>query len=144
MKADATTETAVRAVLDKVAEAYGKRDITLLSSAFAPDPDVVMYGTGADEKRLGLGEIQAQAERDWSQTDSAEVTYEWTSISAAGPVAWAAADASFRLKADGQEMALPARITFVLEHRGGQWLIVQAHFSFPASGQSEGESFPAE
>jgi hypothetical protein len=34
-----------------------------------PDPDVFLYGTGADEKRQGLAEIQAQAERDWSQSD---------------------------------------------------------------------------
>ena len=144
MKADAMTEAAVKAVLDKVTEGYVKRDLALLLSAFAPDPDVVMYGTGADEKRIGQAGIQAQAERDWSQTESASVTYQWTSISAAGPVAWAATDASFSLKADGQEMTLPARITFVLEKRGEQWLIVQGHFSFPAAGQSEGESFPTE
>jgi hypothetical protein len=41
-------------------------------------------------------------------------------------------------------MTLPARITFVLEQRGGQWLIVQGHFSFPATGQAEGEAFPQE
>lgn len=144
MKADAMTETALKAVLDKVAEAYVQRDLALLLSAFAPDPDVVMYGTGADEKRIGLAEIQAQAERDWSQTESAAVTYEWSSISAAGSVAWAATDDSFNLKADGQEMTLPARLTFVLEKRGEQWLIVQGHFSFPAAGQTEGESFPTE
>ena len=144
MKADATTETVVKATVDKVTEGYAKRDMSLLLSAFASDPDVVMYGTGADEKRVGLAEIQAQAERDWSQTESAEVTYEWISVSSAGPVAWVATDASFSLKAGGQEMTLPARITFVLEKRGEQWLIVQAHFSVPAAGQSEGESFPTE
>lgn len=46
MKADAMTEAAVKAVLDKVAEGYTRRDLALLLSAFAPDPDVVMYGTG--------------------------------------------------------------------------------------------------
>jgi ketosteroid isomerase-like protein len=127
-----------------VTEGYTRRDLALLLSAFAPDPDVVMYGTGADERRIGLAEIQAQAERDWSQTEAAAVMYEWTSVSAADSVAWVATDASFNLKADGQEMTLPARITFVLEKRGEQWLIVRAHFSFPAAGQSEGESFPTE
>lgn len=143
MRADAMTEAAVKAVLNKVAEGYAKRDLALLRAAFAPDPDVVMYGTGADEKRVGLAEIQAQAERDWSQTEAAGVTYGWTSVSAAGSVAWAATDATFRLKTGGQEMTLPARITFVLEKRGEEWLIVQAHFSFPSAGQTEGESFAA-
>ena len=133
-KADAMTEAAVKAVLDKVAEGYAKRDLSLLRAAFAPDPDVVMYGTGADEKRVGLAEIQAQAERDWSQSEATTVTYGWTLVSAAGSVAWVATDAAFNLKAGGQEMTLPARITFVLEKRGEEWLIVQAHFSFPSSG----------
>jgi ketosteroid isomerase-like protein len=140
MKADSMTEAAVKAVLDKVAESYAKRDLVLLRAAFAPDPDVMMYGTGADEKRVGV----AEAERDWSQTEAAAMTYGWTSVSAAGSVAWAATDATFKLKAGGQEMTLPARITFVLEKRAEEWLIVQAHFSFPATGQAEGESFPTE
>ena len=144
MKADATTEAAVKAVLDKVADGYAKRDLALVLSAFAPDPDVVMYGTGADEKRIGLKEIQAQSERDWSQTEAASIKYEWTSVSAAGSVAWSASDASFHLKAGGQEVTLPVRVTAVLEKRGEQWLIVQGHFSLPAAGQAEGESFPTE
>jgi ketosteroid isomerase-like protein len=142
MKADVKTEAAVKSVLDKVAEGYAKRDLALLQAAFAPDPDVVMYGTGADEKRIGLAEIQVQAERDWSQTEAAAVTFGWTSVSAAGSVAWVATDAALNLKAGGQDMNLPVRITFVLERRGEDWLIVQAHFSLAASTQVEGESFP--
>jgi len=142
MKADAMTESAVKAVLDKVAEAYASRKMNVLKALFAPDPDVVMYGTGSDEKRVGLAEIQAQAERDWSQSESGAIVYEWISVSAAGPVAWAAADAAFNVTAGGQEMSFPARITFVLERRGDQWLIVQSHFSFPATSQAEGEAFP--
>src|SRR5215831_15734695 len=113
MKADAKTEAAVKAVLDKVAAGYARRDMALLRTAFAPDPDVLMYGTGADEKRLGLAEIQVQAERDWSQTETASLTYKWISVSAAGSVAWAATDAVLEVKAGGQSMTLPLRITFV-------------------------------
>jgi ketosteroid isomerase-like protein len=142
MKADAIIEAAVKAVLGKLAEGYAKRDLALLRAVFASDPDVVMYGTGADEKRVGLAEIEAQAERDWSQSESVSLTYGWTSVSAAGSVAWVAADTVFNVKAGGQAMSLHGRFTFVLEKRGEQWLIVQSHASFPAAGQAEGESFP--
>ncbi len=142
MQADTTTAAAVKAVLDKIAQAYASRDLDLLRSAVAPDPDVIMYGTGADEKRVGPAEIELQAQRDWSQTDSAEVRYGWMSISVAGNVAWAATDATFELNAGGQTLSLPARITIVVEKRGDQWLMVQSHFSFPAAGQEEGEAFP--
>ncbi|MBI5565217.1 MAG: nuclear transport factor 2 family protein [Chloroflexi bacterium] len=144
MKADSKTETEVKAVLNQLAESYATRDMNRLLAVCAPDPDHVMYGTGADEKRIGLAEIKAQAERDWAQTDSSTIAYSWTSVSSAGQVAWAAADAAFSFKADGQEMSLPARLTAVFEKRGDKWLIVQSHFSFPATGQTEGVSFPAE
>ncbi len=140
MKADAQTEAAVKAVMDGFAEYYAKRDLDGILALFAPDPDVVMYGTGADEKRVGLSEIKAQAERDWSQSDAASLTYEWTSVSSAGSVAWLAGDVVINAKIGEQEVTLPARFTGVFENREGKWLVVQAHISLGA--QAEGESFP--
>lgn len=142
MKVDAITEAAVKSVLDKFAEAYAKRDSDSLLALFAPDPDVVVYGTGADEKCVGLAKIKTHVERDWSQTEAVSLTYGWTSVSAAGSVAWVATDETFKVKAGGQETTLAARMTCVLEKRGDRWLIVQAHASLPAAGQAEGESFP--
>ena len=54
----------------------------------APDADVVLYGTGADEKRIGPEQIQSQDERDWAQTESIAMSFPWSSISGAGTVAW--------------------------------------------------------
>jgi ketosteroid isomerase-like protein len=142
MKADTKTENEVLAVLNKMSEAYARRDIDGIRAVVAPDPDVVMFGTGADEKRVGRAEIQAQAERDWSQTEATSFQLGEHAVSAAGMVAWAAADITFNVKAAGQELALPGRMTSVLEKRENHWLIVQAHFSFPAAEQAEGESFP--
>lgn len=142
MKADAQTEAAVMAVLERFAENYTKRDLEGNLALFAPDSDVVLYGTGADEKRVGLDEIKAQIERDWSQSDATSLTYEWTSVSAADSVAWVAADVTFKAKIGEQELTLDGRLTIVLENRAGKWLIVQGHFSLPVAEQAEGESFP--
>jgi ketosteroid isomerase-like protein len=142
MKADATTEAAVKAVLDKLSQSYATRDLETVLASFAADPDTVIYGTGADEKRVGLAEIQAQVERDWSQSEAAAISFRWTSVSAAGSVAWVATDSAFAIQAGGQKMTIPARITWVLERRGDKWLIVQAHFSVPFGEQAAGESFP--
>jgi hypothetical protein len=128
MNADATTEAAVRAVLDRLAEVYVTREVADLRAVFAPDPDVVMYSPGA-ERVVGLSAIQAKAESDWSRTEAAALTYGRVSISAAGPVAWAAVDADFTVRAGGQESTTPVHITFVLERRGEAWLIVHAHYS---------------
>ena len=107
----------------------------------APDADLVLYGTGADEKRIGPEQIQSQVERDWAQTESIAISFPWSSISAAGTVAWAAMDGAFKLRAGGQDMTIHGRASFVLEKRDGKWLIVDAHFSTAASGQEEGKSF---
>jgi len=130
MEADATTEVAVEAVLDRLAKVYISRDPELLRAVFAPDPDVVMFSPGAGERVVGLSEIVAKAEGDWSRSEAASLEYRRTSVSAAGPVAWAAVDADFTVRAGGQETTLPAHITFVLEKRGESWLIVHAHYSF--------------
>lgn len=142
MKADAGTEAEVRAILNQFADSYKERDMNALVGVFAQDADVMLYGTGADEKRVGLAEIRTQAERDWAQSEAGSISYGWTRISAAGSVAWAAADVSFDAKVGGEAFSFPGRLTAVLEKRGDKWLMMQAHLSFPAAGQEEGESFP--
>jgi hypothetical protein len=131
----------VKAALDKVAQGYARRDLALSRATFGPDPDVVMRSTEADEKRVGLAEIQKQVERNWSQSTSADLTYRWTSVSVAGSVASEVTDAAFTMKTEGREITLPVRITFVLENHGKEWLNIQAHFSFPTAGQAADESF---
>ena len=88
-----------------------------------------MYSPGTRERFVGLSEIEAKAARDWSRTEAASLTYRRTSVSAAGSVAWAAADADFTVKAGDDQTTLPVHITFVLERRGDEWLIVHAHYS---------------
>jgi uncharacterized protein (TIGR02246 family) len=140
MKADMQTTEEVKAALERLADAYASRDLAKFMACFAPDADVVLYGTGADEKRVGPEAIRTQVERDWAQTETAAMVFSWMSVSAAGPVAWAAVDSAFHLRASGQGIDLPARVSFVLERRAGTWQIVHAHFSVPAEGQEEGHS----
>lgn len=144
MKPDAATERVVLDALGAVLEAYRSRDADRLVALTAPDADVVLIGTGADERRVGAAELRLQAERDWSQSDSAAFELTWTSVSAAGVVAWVAGEGVVRVLAGGQEVVLPVRLTTVFEQRGGQWLLVHMHGSFPASEQGEGESWPTE
>jgi ketosteroid isomerase-like protein len=128
--------------MNRLVDSYKMRDMEALAACFAPDSDVIMYGTGADEKRVGLKEIRFQAQRDWAQSDAISMVFNKTSVSAAGPVAWVASDGSFQIRAGGQEFAAPARLSLVLEERDGDWLVVHAHFSVPATGQEQGDSIP--
>jgi ketosteroid isomerase-like protein len=142
MKANGKTEAAVMEVFNQFNKAYAQRDIDTIMALVAPDPDLVLLGTGADERRVGPAELKFQAERDWSQSEALAFELGWNSISAAGSVAWLAAEATGRGKVGGQEISFPVRLSAVLEQREGKWLFVQMHLSSPAPGQAEGESIP--
>jgi ketosteroid isomerase-like protein len=131
MKADAQTEAAVLAALNKITDAYAKRNLANLMTCFAPDSDVVLMACGAKKQRVGLAEIQAQAEHDWVISDAASFDFHWTSVSAAGPVAWLAAQGSVDWQSDGRRESFPVFLTAVLEQRGDQWLFVQWHGTAP-------------
>ena len=142
MKADAKTESEVRNVIAVLTDNYAKRNLAGFMACFAPDDDVILLGTGADEKRVGPAQIRAQVTRDWDQTEAIAMRFNDVAVSAAGGVAWATTDGAFDIRVGGEDMLLPARVTFVLERRDGAWLIVQSHFSTPSAGQDEGESIP--
>lgn len=144
MKADKEIEAAVRAVLEKMAEAYRKKDVDGLMSLYVSDPDVVSIGTGKDEKYIGLAQLRKAYERDFAQSQSVAITFDWLSVSAdaTGDIAWFASDITVRAKVSGKEVTFPGRLTGVMENRAGNWLIVLGHFSLPAAGQQEGHSFP--
>lgn len=141
MKLDPMSEREVASALQKLADAYAKRDLNAFIECFASESDILLYGTGADEKRMGFEQIIAQVQRDWSQTETAEMSFDWTLISGVGEVAWVAADGKFSFRSENRDMNFPVRITFVLVRRDGRWTIVQAHFSLPAFEQEEGQSF---
>jgi len=65
-------------VLDKFTESYAKRDLKIAISLIAPDADIVIYGTSADEKRIGPEKIKIQFERDWSQIENPALEHKWT------------------------------------------------------------------
>ena len=143
MNADEQTTSEVKKVLIHFGEAFSRRDMGSLSALIAPDPDVTLFGTGADEERVGLSEIKEQIQRDWAQSESASIDWTRLSVSAQGNVAWVAAHVTLKAKANGREMTFPGRITVVMDKRDGQWLIDQWHMSVPMTGQEEGQSFPS-
>ncbi|MBI4261328.1 MAG: nuclear transport factor 2 family protein [Actinobacteria bacterium] len=143
MRADTETEAAVMRSFDELWKAYETRDGDRLLSLFVPDGDVLLYGTGADEKRVGPAEIRANFERDWSQSETAYLSFDWHSVSSAGEVALVGADGAAHVRVEGQDVTMPVRATMAFERRGEKWLVAQMHVSTPAGEQAEGESWVA-
>ena len=67
MKADPKTEAAAMGVVRQWFEAFSKRDINGVTAFFAPEIDVVVIGTGKDEKWVGPNETKAILERAFAQ-----------------------------------------------------------------------------
>ena len=135
MKADVKTEAEVMTTLNRFIKAYQDKDLAGILKLFAPDPDVVFYGNGEDEKSIGIVGIREQAEHDWSQSSAVSLEIKWSSVSSAGAVAWLAADIEIHAGVGGIEMRLPARLTAILEKRVGEWLFMQWHASVPTIEQ---------
>lgn len=142
MRADKHTEKEVMTTLQTFADAWASRDINAVLGLFGPDPDVVVIGSGLDEKRLGRAELRDQLLREWAQSDAVSVEFGWHLVSASGVVAWVTADMVVHARIAGKHMTFPGRLTAVLEKRRGQWKWMQSHFSLPAVDQAKSESFP--
>jgi uncharacterized protein (TIGR02246 family) len=141
MRADPKTEAAVVNIVKEGFEAFTKRDLDAVLAFFAPDPDLVVIGTGRDEKCIGLAEIRNIFERAFAQFEEASFKFGWHSVSAAGSLAMLAADVTLYVKTSDRQISEQIRLTVVLEQRGDRWLIIQWHDSLPAAGQKEGQAF---
>ena len=141
MRADPKTEAAVMNIVQQSFEAFVKRDIDAVLSFFASDPDVVVIGTGRDEKCIGLVQIKVILERAFAQFKDASVEFGWHSVSVAGSAALVAADVILHIKTSDREVSEQVRLTVALERRGNKWLIIQWHDSLPAAGQKDGQAF---
>jgi ketosteroid isomerase-like protein len=135
MKADDVTEKEVMDVLSKFADCYSKRDIEGLMSLIASDPDVVLFSLDAEGKHIGLDEIKTQFESEWSQFEAASIEFNWTSISAAGTVAWVSANYLYKMTIKGHNIIFTCSVTIILEKRGDRWIMVHGHYSVPVVEQ---------
>lgn len=123
-------------------EAYTERDMSKLLSLFTQN--ATMFGTGVDEYRTGLKEIEEQVKRDWSQSERGELKLV-TLLSPSSNSTWAAANFTAHIQINGKVHTFePLRGTVIIEKEDDLWKIAHMHASFPNSLQAEGQSFPSQ
>lgn len=142
MKADQQTQTEVTQAFKGMFEACKKRDLQGVLSFWAPDPDIVVIGSGEDEKGIGIPQFTESLKRDWAQGEVLSIGVKNFAVSAAGMVAWFSADINLHVKVAEGELDMPLRLTGVMEKRYGRWLWVQMHLSTPSCEQEPGQSWP--
>jgi uncharacterized protein (TIGR02246 family) len=131
MKADTKVEAAVLAVMNEFVERYAQRDLEGVLELHTPDPDLVTFTP--EGRHVGLDALRALIAQDLAQFEAINWSYGSISVSAAGPVAWVAADTTLNLQGGGTEIALAGSLTMVFERRGDKWLIAHGHVSFQPS-----------
>jgi class 3 adenylate cyclase len=140
MKRDPELEKEVLAHLLEFNEAFKNHDLDRIRSQTSPD--IFGFGTGAHERFFTLEEFHEGEEQDVSQAENVERQWRWVAATQRDSLILFATecDMSWTIRG-GRHMAL-ARLTGAMERYEGGLRVVQLHMSFPAAGQSEGQSWP--
>ena len=143
--AAASTGAELKAVDDKFAAAFAKEDLEGVVALYADDatvmdPGPALWYRGKAEIRKGFADFFAGVEslklalHDFSYTVKGDVGY------SAGLF-----EISFKDAKSGQMVQMSGRASSVLEKRGGKWVYVIDHASFPVPPPpGAGEEHPAE
>jgi ketosteroid isomerase-like protein len=125
-------ESAIETLLWEYADAYHRQDVDALLDMHSPAGDAVLIGSTAEERSVGLEEIEAASRSEFARSNPVRLRYSWMSVAVRGPVACVAAECTASAMHDGDRRTVPARLTLVVENGGERWFIVQQHFSQPS------------
>lgn len=126
----------------QVCEGYKKRDLDFLLNLFSKN--INLWGSGLDEYRVGLKQLEEQLKRDWTQSEKGEIAV--ISFVPTPPHAlWAAAICQAKITIAGKEYIFEhLRGTIIIEQEDRLWKIAHMHASFPDYRNAENASFPSQ
>ena len=137
-------EKELAAVVRDWIRAYESRDKALVRQICSDSTKAFHYGTGKDEKIEGLSALLEQLDRDWRQSDKANIELNEVKCQAFdNRFGWIACEMIPSITIAGETHVLPAlRGTMVVVKTDAKWKIVHSHVSWPYALQPEGSSFP--
>jgi uncharacterized protein (TIGR02246 family) len=124
--------------IDQWFRAIEVKDAEMLRDVICDDPEMVFFGTDAQERWIGRDEFIAAQEEFFNATSESrmQIYNKTIQISKSGTVAWTSCMMDWDILAGEQPMHLEGlRGTFIFEKREENWMIVQGHGSQPVSGQ---------
>jgi len=128
----------VEIVLDQHIQLLKTEDMELLTAIYAHDPDMINIGTDATERIVGWEELKdlMQQQFDMTETNSVGVRERVIHIHTSGSVAWFSEILDWELTFNEETIEMEGlRATGVLDNRGGNWLLVQVHYSVPTNSE---------
>jgi len=116
-------------LLRQFLEGYNKRDLAYIRNLCLPN--IQMLGVAVDGCLVGLKEVEAQFEINWSQSEKSSIDV-MHCIPGSSDALWTAAlcTAKFTIK-DQQHILENFRCTLAVEKQDDTWKIAHVHASFP-------------
>ena len=125
-------------VLEQYIVANENKDLSLVEQIWAPDGDIILYGTASKDRLMGWNNIRNAFKKQFATIDNIFITTseQYIKLNETGNTAWFAEILKYNYMKDGKAKSLDGlRFTGVLKHcHDGKWRIVQAHLSIPAEG----------
>lgn len=127
-------------VFNQFCEAYKSRNLSMALALCTKN--INLWGSGVDEYRVGLKQVEEQLKRDWSQSEKGEIEIV-SFIPTSDHSLWSAALCKAKITIDGVEHIFEQlRGTIVIEQEDGVWKISHMHTSFPDYRNAAQSSFP--
>lgn len=129
------SKKAVANVLEKYVIANENQDFSMIEQIWAPDSDIVLFGTNSDEKLMGWNNIKKAIKQQFASISETYIspTHQFIRVGPNQNVAWFAEILNYNFVYQGKARSFEGvRFTGVMERKNDKWKIVQAHLSIPA------------
>jgi len=125
--------------LNQWISAHQNENVDMIETILCDDPDMIIFGTDAQERMMGKDEFIAAQKKFFEETSESKIEIYKTTIKLckSGNVAWTSCLLNWDILSGGQPLHMEGlRLTSVFEKRNNKWLVVQGHVSVPVSGQA--------
>jgi len=127
---------AIENLLEEYVIANENQDFDLIEKIWAPDSDIILYGTDSDERLMGWTNIRSAIREQFLQIEETYISAsdQFIKLNCSGTTAWFAETLDYNFVHNGEAQSYEGlRFTGVVEKMDGQWKLVQAHLSLPAN-----------
>jgi len=135
-KVDRAAEiVAIENVLESYVLANENQDFNLIEKIWAPNDDIILYGTDSDERLTGWTNIRDAIKSQFSYIEDTYISAsdQFIKLNECGNTAWFAETLNYNFVYKGEARSYEGlRFTGVLMKIDGQWRFVQLHLSLPA------------
>ena len=131
----AAEKSAIQGILDSYILSIENEDIELYGKIFVHVPNMVNFGTGANERIVGWDALKKVIEEQNAALSETKITQSDVTINVSvdGQFAWATSLWNFKATMGGQVMQLTVRCSWILEKQNNNWKIVHFHKSVGAA-----------